>query len=90
MKSEKDYVIKKNVNLCKTDLKHYPYNSQTLIALLENVLLQYKANINIMFQHFKLQGCNGVPLLSLQTAISLGVIKVINSLKYDSYHRKEN
>ena len=37
--------IKKNVNLCKTDLKLYPYNSQTPIALIGNMT----------FQHFMLQ-----------------------------------
>ena len=90
--SEKDYnKIKQNVNLCKTDLKLYPYNSQTPIALIG----KFSATVQSKYKHdvstfYVAKGYNtGVSLLCLQIAINLGVIKVINSLKYDNLSQEE-
>ena len=77
--SENNYnKIKKNVNLCKTNLKLYPYNSEIPIRLLGkfSATIQSKYKYDVSTFYVVKGGNSGISLLSLQTAVSLGVIKV--------------
>ena len=81
--SEKDYEkIKKQVTIHKTSLKLYPYNSKVPIKLLGkfSATIQSKHRYDVSTFYVAKGSESGTSLLSLETAVGLGVIKIINNL----------
>ena len=82
--SERDYEkIKKQVTLHKTGLKLYPYNSKVPIRLLGkfSASVQSKHRYDVSTFYVAKGSESGTSLLSLETAVGLGVIKVVNNVK---------